>query len=167
MRSQLQRKRLQLKTDPDKLRVAVVGIGSELNGDDAAGIEIARKLNLASALPADFIAIDGGPIPENASGPLRKFAPDLVIMVDAADLGKVPGSTEWLEEDKIDGMSASSHTLPLSVLGNYLQSDLGCQVIYLGIQPEQLDFAAALSDKVQIAVEEIVALFVEEFNLER
>lgn len=123
-------------------------------------------LNSASALPADFIAIDGGPIPENASGPLRKFSPDLVILVDAADLGKLAGSVEWLEAEMIDGMSASSHTLPLSVLGKYLEAELHCQIAYLGIQPTQLDFAAPLSENVRLSVSEIVGMIVEEFNLE-
>ena len=165
VRRQLRKKKQQQKGDSDHLRVALVGIGSELNGDDAAGIEVARMLNSASALPADFIAIDGGPIPENTSGPLRKFSPDLVILVDAADLGKPAGSVEWLEADMIDGMSASSHTLPLSVLGKYLEAELRCQVAYLGIQPAQLDFAAPLTIEVKRSVDLIVSIIREEFQI--
>ena len=147
-------------------RTAVVGIGSELNGDDAAGIQVARELSKAASFPADFLAIDGGSIPENASGPLRRFSPDLVILVDAADLGSPPGTIDWLEKDQIDGMSASSHTLPLSVLGGYLESELGCRVEYLGIQPKQLEFAAELSPEVADAVKEIITVFKREFSSE-
>lgn len=123
-------------------------------------------LNSASAIPADFIAIDGGPIPENATGPLRKFSPDFVILVDAADLGKPAGSVEWLEADMIDGMSASSHTLPLSVLGKFLEAELHCQVAYLGIQPAQLEFAAPLTREVRRSVDLLVSMISEEFQIE-
>ena len=153
------------KNDPRTrdVRTAVIGIGSELNGDDAAGIHVARELSKAAGTPANFLAIDGGSIPENASGPLRKFKPDLVILLDAADMGVEPGIVEWLEKDGIDGMSASSHTLPLSVLGGYLESELGCSVQYLGIQPAQLEFAADLSPAVAQAVSEIVTVLEREF----
>jgi hydrogenase 3 maturation protease len=159
-------KAAETKNNPQNrgVRTAVVGIGSELNGDDAAGIHVARELSKAAGFPADFLAIDGGSIPENASGPLRKFKPDLVLLVDAADLGAEPGSIAWLEKDRIDGMSASSHTLPLSVLGGYLESELGCSVHYLGIQPAQLEFAADLTPAVAAAVSEIVTAIKREFS---
>jgi Ni,Fe-hydrogenase maturation factor len=53
-------------------------------------------------------------------------------------------------------MSASSHTLPLPVLGNFLAEELGCQVEYLGIQAGQLEFDSTLSPEIQRAVEEII-----------
>jgi len=140
-------------------RVALVGVGNELNGDDAAGNQVARKLLATHGLPAHFLPFDAGSLPENASGPLRRFAPDLVILVDAADFDGQPGEIRWLEAAQIGGLSASSHTLPLSVLGQYLEAELGCQVAYLGIQPEQLTFAAALTPSVALAVDEVARGF--------
>ena len=139
------------------VRVAFLGAGSELNGDDAAGIWVARKLMASPETPAHFLVIEGGSLPENASGPLRRFKPDVVVIVDAADLAEPVGTIQWLESQNIGGMSASSHTLPLSVLGQYLETELGCRVEYLGIQPGQLDFGSDLSNEVQEAVDEIVA----------
>jgi hydrogenase 3 maturation protease len=149
-----QSKRLDRSSVP--ARVALVGVGNELNGDDAAGIWVARKLIATRRFPAHFLAIDGGSLPENASGPLRRFQPDLVLLVDAAELGEPVGMIEWLDETMIGGMSASSHTLPLSVLGKYLQSELGCRVEYLGIQPLQIDYLQEMSDCVNEAVNCIV-----------
>jgi hydrogenase 3 maturation protease len=159
--------RLSVTAAPTTLKVALVGVGSELNGDDAAGVQVARRINKATGMPAAFIAIDAGSIPENASGVLRKFKPDLVIIVDAAALGEKPGTISWLDPEMIDGMSASSHTLPLSVLGGYLEQELGCRVAYLGIQPEQLEFAAELTSSVEDAVDEIVRGFIDKFTLEK
>lgn len=138
------------------MRVALVGVGNELNGDDAAGNQVAARLRARSDLPAHFLAFDAGNIPENASGVLRRFQPDWVIFVDAADFGGTPGEIRWLEAEKIGGMSASSHTLPLPVLGEFLAAELGCEVSYLGIQPEQLQFEAPMSRSIEKAVKEIV-----------
>jgi hydrogenase maturation protease HycI len=147
-------------------RIAVVGIGSELNGDDAAGILVARELTKAAGLPADFLAIEAGSVPENASGPLRRFSPDLVILVDAADLGEEIGTIQWLVKDRIGGMSASSHTIPLSVFGGFLEAELGCKVEYLGIQPGQLEFDKGLCPEVAKSVQQIVDGMIEEFSEE-
>lgn len=137
------------------MRIAVVGVGSELNGDDAAGIWVARKLIAARGFPAHFIAINGGSLPENASGPLRRFKPDIVLIIDAADIGEPAGTIHWLQSEQIGGMSASSHTLPLSVLGQFLESELNCRVEYLGIQPDQIEFMQTMSGKVKNAVNQV------------
>ena len=136
--------------------MAVVGVGSELNGDDAAGLWVARGLQeLPQAWP-HFAVIDAGTMPESSAGSLRKFKPDLVILVDAADFGGSPGEIRWLDSASIGGFSASTHSFPLSMIAGYLQQELNCEVALLGIQPAALEFAAPLTEKVQDAVDEIV-----------
>jgi hydrogenase 3 maturation protease len=136
-------------------RIAVLGVGNELNGDDAAGVRVVREL--AARLPATpgVLLIDGGVAPENFSGPLRRFQPDLVLEVDAADLGEAPGTTRWVDWREADGLSASTHTLPPSVLADYLVSELGCEVSLIGIQPACLDLNAPLSPAVGRAVRQL------------
>ncbi len=138
----------------DKIRLAVVGIGNELNGDDAAGVLVARALR--TGLNDRFLAIEAGVAPENFTGMLRRFRPDLVLLVDAADLGKLPGTVAWVNSQDAGGWSGSTHTLPLSVLARYLEEELGCQVVLVGIQPAQLDLDAGVSGVVQQAVAEVV-----------
>lgn len=142
--------------DPTPLRVAVVGVGNELNGDDAAGNQVAARLLARSGFPEHFLPILAGAIPENASGPLRRFRADLVIMIDAADFGGTVGEIRWLNGADISGFSASSHTLPLPVLGHYLEEELSCKVEYLGIQPAQLEFGNDLTAEVERSVNELV-----------
>ncbi len=137
----------------------MVGVGNELNGDDAAGINVARNLWAGREVPAFCTSIEAGTIPENASGPLRRFGPDLVIFVDAADFGAAPGTIRWLEKESISGISASSHTLPLTILGSFLEGELNCQVVYLGIQPEQIEYLTEISNPVKLSVKEIVNEF--------
>ncbi len=144
--------------------LAIVGVGNELNGDDAAGVEAARMLLPLLSGREDVLVIDGGPAPENITGALRRFAPEAVLLIDAADLGEPPGTTHWIDFAAITGLSASTHTLPLSVLARYLVAELGCQVALLGIQPADLSLGAPLSIPVRAAVEAIVKTIREMIN---
>jgi hydrogenase 3 maturation protease len=163
-------------------RIAILGVGNELNGDDAAGVLVARMLkslikdrgprtekreahleeNLAArrdpcyfgvrSAPPELLILETGPAPENFTGPVRRFHPDLVLFVDAADIGEVPGSVAWLDWTECEGLSASTHTLPPSVLAEFLIHELGCRMVLVGIQPLHLEFDRAVSEVVMQAV---------------
>lgn len=142
-----------LPNGPDgPLRVAVVGIGHELRGDDAAGITIARELRMRSARWRHVLVIDVGPAPENHTGVLRRFGPRLVLLVDAAHMDLPAGAVRWLGFDDVDGVSASTHTLPVSVLARYLATEMNCDVALLGIQPATTVVGEPLSPAVRRSV---------------
>lgn len=134
-------------------RIAVVGIGHELRGDDAAGVSVAHVLKQYAG--EQLLVIEGGSTPENHTGLLRQFGPDLVLLVDTADINEIPGSVRWLQWKATTGVSASTHTLPVYILATYLNSELGCEVALIGIQPEQLAIGESLSPAVKTAVDEI------------
>ena len=138
-------------------RVAVVGIGNALNGDDAAGVAVARALAERLAGHARALVIDGGLAPESFTGPLRRFAPAYVILVDAALMGDDPGAVRWLDWQDTIGLGGSTHTLPPSLLARFLVEDIGCAVSLIGIQPAANDLDTPLSAVVEAAVEEVVA----------
>lgn len=142
---------------PDTLpRIALVGIGHELRGDDAAGVILARALQpLAEANPSRLRVIDAGHAPENFSRVLRDFHPDLIVFVDAAQMNEAPGTIRWLAWQDTGGLSGSTHTLPIHVLASFLSADLGCEIGLLGIQPADNTMDAPLSPAVQRAVEEM------------
>ena len=138
-------------------RLAVVGIGNSFRSDDAAGMLVAGALSQRKcAQDRDpLLVIEAGHAPENRTGELRSFAPNLVLLVDAAEMGKAPGRVEWISEDDIDGMSASTHSLPLSMLAKYLTLEFDCQVRLLGIQPASNEVGETVSAEVVRAVEEV------------
>lgn len=103
-----------------------------------------------------LLILEGGQAPENLSGQLCKFAPDLVLFIDAADMGEKPSTVKWISENCIDGMSASTHSLPLSMLARYLTLELDCKVIFLGIQPQSNELGGMVSAEVRQAVKEVV-----------
>lgn len=146
-------------------KVAILGIGHELRGDDAAGVVAARELqslvgaSLALALGdrqgSPLRIIDAGAAPEAFTGQLRRFRPDLVIMIDAAQMDLPPGSIRAIEWQDTIGLSASTHSLPLNVIAQYLISELACDVIILGLQAAANDFDTPLSPAMRRAVDEV------------
>jgi hydrogenase 3 maturation protease len=136
----------------DTPRLAILGIGNELNADDGAGVLAARRVRAAVHDRQDVLVVEAGPSPENFTGPLRRFRPDVVIMIDAADMGEPPGSVRWIEWDAVDGVSASTHRLPPTTLASFLMSELGCEVVLLGIQPGDVSFDGPVSAEVTAAV---------------
>lgn len=136
----------------DPLRLAIVGIGNELRGDDAAGVSFVRAFKrLTSPRASSVLVIDAGTAPENYTGPLRAFKPELVLLVDAAQLNERPGTVLLLEAAQTGGLDASTHTLPPYLIARYLTAELGCEIVLLGIQPADNTLGAPLSPRVRSA----------------
>ena len=141
-----------------RLRIAILGVGNQFRSDDGVGVLIARGLSEREcARDTDhLLVIEAGHAPENTTGALRTFSPDLVLIMDAAEIGEEPGSIQRIPEESIDGMSASTHSLPLSMLARYLTLELNCTVTLLGIQPGSNDVGERVSPEVLQAVHEVV-----------
>jgi hydrogenase 3 maturation protease len=137
-------------------RVAVLGIGNELSGDDGVGVRIARDLASRLGPHASCIVLEAGAAPENFTGVVRRFAPDLVLLVDAAHLDAEAGAVYWLDWEQTDGLSSSTHTLPPSVFGRFLVKEFACRLALLVVQPAQLEFDCPLSPKVAEAAARVV-----------
>ncbi len=115
-------------------RIAVVGIGDELSPLDCLGIETAREID-GLRLPGVMVVL-AGMLPENVTGPLRLFRPDAVLFLDAAEMGAPPGTIAVLEPGEVRATLFSVHVLPLPVVMEFVERDIGTEVILLGIQPD-------------------------------
>ncbi len=142
--------------EPGKRR-ALVGVGNEQRRDDAAGVILARRL--APLASENLLILAAGHAPENSTAALRRFAPDSILLIDAAEMGEPPGAVRWVETDEITGLSASTHSLPLSMLADYLRLELGCEVLLLGIQPASIDYGEGIGADVDRAAEKIIQIF--------
>ncbi|MBI5929229.1 MAG: hydrogenase 3 maturation endopeptidase HyCI [Chloroflexi bacterium] len=144
----------QLHNTPSK--IAIMGIGNPLYGDDGVGHYIAMKL--AQQLTAlDFVrVIAAGIAPESCTGQLRHFGPTLTLLIDAAGFDAPAGAIRWLNREAIDGVSASTHTLPLTLLADYIEIALNSHVRLLGIQPLQMFFGTSLSPIAEAAADEVI-----------
>lgn len=139
----------------DRPRISILGIGNELRGDDNAGVAAARSL---ASLATEWLqVIEGAHAPENQLGIICRFEPDLVLMIDAVDMDQAPGQIAWIEWRSTSGISASTHTMPLYMIGKYLHCMTGCQIALIGIQPASVDLQEGMTSGMSAEVEAAVA----------
>ncbi len=129
-------------------KIALVGIGHELRGDDAAGLRVVRGLTGSETL----LVIEAGAAPENHTHTLRRFQPALVLLFDAAQMNLAPGEIRLIDLNAIDGFGASTHTTPLTLFAQYVCAALGCEALLVGIQPGNSALDAPLTPEVKRAV---------------
>ncbi|MCP5095880.1 MAG: hydrogenase maturation protease [Chloroflexi bacterium] len=139
------------------VKTAVIGIGHEFREDDVVGLDVVRGIRPFA--PPHLLCVEGGHAPENCTGKIRAFNPDWVILVDAAFLDCSPGSVHWLQIEEAAGLSATTHTLPLDMLGLYLKTTVGCEISLIGIQPETINLGDTISSSVAFAADEIIQFF--------
>ena len=143
-------------------KVVVLGIGSELRGDDSAGILVAKKLEKENL--SGIIVLIGGTAPENLTGELKRLQPSHLIIVDAADMKEAPGTIRLVDPEEVGGFSFSTHSLPIKVLINYLQEHFHFQVLLIGIQPKNISFGNPLSPEIEDAAETAAQMIAACFN---
>ncbi len=129
----------------------MVGVGNELDGDDAAGLVAVRALKKYWLDDPRVLVLETGPAPENFTSPVTRFHPDWVLVVDAARLGEPAGRIAWIELAEVGDAGAATHGLPLSMFGRYLVAETGCYFSVLGIQVAQTGFDQPISPTVQRA----------------
>jgi len=131
----------------------VFTVGNVLRGDDAAGPMLAKLLTEEPLEGWDVI--DGGQTPEDELAVVRRRSPDLLLLVDAADMGLDPGQIRILEEEDVyTDFLITTHSLPLTYLLSELKASCK-EVIFLGIQPSHTEFFAPLHENVLKAVRQV------------
>ncbi len=135
-------------------RIAIVGMGHELRGDDAVGVMVARRLQALSN--SNWLVLDAGPAPENFSSKLCEFSPDILLLVDAVQMDALPGSIRLLAVDDTEIYSVATHALSPHLWITYLQIELNCVIKLLGIQVGQCSLGTLLSSPVSMSAERIV-----------
>jgi hydrogenase 3 maturation protease len=140
-------------------RLAIMGIGNLLRGDDAVGVEIVKQLS--GRVPSHVATFDCGTVPENFMQELESFRPTHVLMIDAANLETSPGKARLIPPEKIAGVALSTHSMPLSLLASIIQQELKAEVILLGVQPYNTAFGEGLSPALLKASKHIIESTIE------
>lgn len=150
-----------------RLRVLVAGIGNIFFGDDAYGVEVARRL-VDRPMPEGVKVGDFGIRGLHLAYELLDGY-DTLVLVDALPMGEPPGTVALIEPE-LDAAGPDETAAPIEahgmspavVLG--LMSGLGARVervLIVGCQPEVLDEGIGLSPVVNAAVESGVAAVLE------
>ena len=129
----------------------LLGVGNEMNGDDAIGVYVARKFKCDG-----WKAIDGATVPENYVGEVKKLKPEKVVIVDAADMGLKAGEIRIVPKEKIARATFSTHSIPLSLFVSHLEKYTNAKIYLIGIQPKS--FYGKLSEEVKKAGEKVINL---------
>lgn len=147
-------------------RVTVVGIGNPLRGDDGVGCRVAELLiegrrTGARALRNGVAVLNVEDVLENYLGDVAAAHPDVVLMVDAADVGGAPGDAALVEESALKDAPCATHRTPLGVTASVIRQRTGAEVLVLTVQPASLDWGAPMSAPVAEAAEHVSALLQE------
>jgi hydrogenase 3 maturation protease len=134
-------------------KIAVLGIGSVLRNDDAAGLLVADELKKIKNLKLKVFF--GSTAPENLTGEIIKYKPTHIIIIDSVDMDQKPGSILLIDPQVVDGVSFSTHMLPVKMIVDYFLESLKCEIIIIGIQPNSLEFGETVSDQVKKSARQI------------
>lgn len=140
-------------------RVLVAGLGNIFFGDDAFGVEVARRLAM-QRLPEHVRVVDAGIRTMHLAYEMVENRYDTVIFVDLVPRGGCPGTIYELEPDGADLVdvpeSADAHDLrpdQIVAFARKLGARIG-RVLIVGCEPACVDPTGALSEPVASAVDE-------------
>ncbi|HWQ45975.1 MAG TPA: hydrogenase maturation protease [Longilinea sp.] len=146
-----------LPTHPDPIRLVVVGVGNELNGDDMAGMSVVHAMHAQGFSRPNVLILAGATAPENLTGAIRRFAPQAVLFIDAAQMGEEVGAIRFLDASQALGVGISTHTLGLEMMAGYLKAEVGCDCWVLAIQAGETMVDTPMCAAVAAAVAEACA----------
>ena len=132
-------------------RVVILCLGSDIRGDDAAGLQVCDHL---ARLGLSGLLIRAGLVPEAFLPELRKREAEVVLIVDAVEMGLPAGSIVLAEPPFQGGLQpTSTHGLPLDLLVSLLKEEIpDVRILLLGIQVAQTDVGSDISPSVANSV---------------
>ena len=93
--------------------------------------------------------INGGSVPENFTGLIKKINPSHIILIDATLMNREAGEINIVDKENIVDISISTHSMSLAYLIKYLQLEKEYDILFIGIEPEKMDLSFELSPKIK------------------
>jgi len=133
--------------------VVVIGVGSEMRGDDAFGVLAARELAAGLGDAAREVEVlEGGTAPENLAERAARTSPRTVVLIDAADFGGEAGELKVLDPEALGwSLGGGTHAPSLELLATYLKERCGARTIMLTAQPVSTEFGTGISPALKAA----------------
>jgi len=149
------------------MKAVVLGVGNTLRADEGVGVRAVESLRHEYRLPDGVAVIDAGTSSMEMLEDLSHL--DFLLVIDAIDDGKAPGTLLRLEGDAVPVFfrrNLSPHGIGLSDVLAALEF-LGAapkETLILGVQPLSLDLSMALTPTIAARVPELVAQAVAELQ---
>jgi len=149
-------------------KLAIMGIGNTMKGDDGFGIMLVKNLidyyidndidindkyelnpnNEVNKIGNKLLLLNCGVVPENFTDVLKKEKPSHILIVDAALMGKPAGTISIIDVDDISEVGFSTHSLPMSIIVKYIKHYINTEILIIGIEPKNIDFGEPLSNEI-------------------
>lgn len=139
-------------------KLIVLGIGNELKCDDGVGPFIIDRLNYENIVDDNVMFINAQTVPENFTGKIRKENPTHLLIVDACLMGGRPGDMKIVDKKDFADIGISTHSMSLSFFVKYLEKDTDFKIIFVGIEPESMDYADSPTESVEKAAWDFVKI---------
>jgi len=138
------------------IRVVIIGMGNELRGDDAVGLEIVRLLKTHQT--TRLTVYEGHMTPEVFIAPACLLKPSHLLIIDAAELKQEPGTWRLLSHDEIQTGLFTTHYLPATTVADELSQRCRTKVAFLGVQPKSREITFTRSTECMKAAKDIATL---------
>ena len=102
--------------------------------------------------------INGGSVPENFTGLIKKINPSHIILIDATLMNMEAGEINIVDKENIVDISISTHSMSLAYLIKYLQLEKEYDILFIGIEPEKMDLSFELSPKIKNSSNVLITL---------
>ncbi len=141
-------------------RVLILGVGNRLHGDDGLGSFIVHRLKDKLRVPL----LDGGIVPEKQLSQIEALHPDIVLVIDAADIpNAMPGEVGLFELSQVSQAGIKTRTANLSLLFKVISSQFRPETFLLAVQPGNQN-SPGVSEAVRNALDGLEAILVEMFG---
>ncbi|HET7753634.1 MAG TPA: hydrogenase maturation protease [Anaeromyxobacteraceae bacterium] len=137
-------------------RIAVVGIGNVLMGDDALGAHVVKRLEAEYEVPGELSVVEAGTPGAALPDVLAGF--EAVVVVDTVKVRGSPGEmrvldkTRLLAKDPVLPMSPHEPGLREALFAMEFQGIAPREVLLVGVVPGEVVLAVGLSPPVAAAV---------------
>lgn len=130
--------------------VLFVGIGNLLKMDDGVGVYISRKIKKSGCISSLAAEVSI----ENYIGKINSLNPDILVLIDCADIKSPVGTYKLLPISQINDLTFNTHNISLKRLSDFFVMP----VYILAIQPYKIDFGENLSYLVKGVADRIIKL---------
>ncbi len=133
------------------MKIAVLGIGNILLSDDGVGVHAINRLEKSYDFPAYVRLIDGGTKGLDLLPLIERL--DKVLIIDASNFKKEPGTIDIVEGDKIPAflstkLSVHQIGLPDMLFAARLMEITPSDMCLIGIQPKSMETGIQLSEEI-------------------
>lgn len=141
----------------DYEKLLILGVGNELKCDDGVGPFIIKKLEKEFS-EDNIVLINGETVPENFTGKIKKDNPSHIIILDACLMDEEPGTVKVVSSENFVNIGISTHSMSLSYFVKYLTREHDFEIIFIGIEPESMDYNENLTEVVEKNALELIEI---------